>query len=192
MDFQQWLKLKQVKQPNPDYQKYWVSHPNNQEEIDSWKKQNTVKVFNFPLNKESFIHFTPNDSVESILQDQQLGREDHVVFAVSTSYGIWFPVVQFNHILNKSDKFPISRDDLKNAPKNKIQYIQRLVYSPKNHISAIHFQTNDKPDRGSVEEVYWSRPIQIKNAKVIDIRMAINRLKNTPYQIGENDTVEYV
>jgi hypothetical protein len=58
-------------------------------------------------------------------------------------------------------------------------------------ISAIIFTTNNMPQHGTVEEVYWDNPISLINTKIIETRIAISMLKNTPYQIDDNTIVNY-
>ena len=171
--FQDWLEslqLHQVIAPRDYTKRIYVSDDKNPEQIAAWQKQNTHKVFKFPLSKEKFIHFTPRENIPEILKTGLLKGSS--VFAVSTSFGKWFPRVQFTHI--KHDKNNKRSDQ----------------------IDAIVFKTNKIPAGAHGEEVIWHDSVPILNAQVISTRSAINILKHTPYgkEIEENDQnrVEYI
>lgn len=167
-------------------------HPNNQQQMKSWDKKNTKQIFQFPLEKEKFIHFTLKENVPLIIQTKKL-EGDHSIFAVSLSYGVWFPIVQYNHIISKSKKNFIPTHALRN-PTKKQRLLDRGMEIPslKDEIAAVVFQTNQIPKIAHAEEVIWDGPVNIYNFKEVDSRMAINLLKHSPYQIGSEDQVQYI
>ena len=164
--FCQWLENFEFSRsiPPPDYsKKIWVNDPKNPEQIASWQKERTAKIFKMPLKNDKFIHFTENKNEPFILKSQQLNGSS--VFAISTTFGKWYPEVQFTHIKKRIDE-----------------------------VTAIIFQTNKMPVSARAEEVVWHDDVPILNARVIPTRLAINILKKTPHRHEMNhymNEVEY-
>lgn len=156
--FQEWLESFELQQtiPPKDYTKrIWVSDDKNPEQISAWQRKNTRRVFTFPLSKEKFIHFTPKENVPEILKSGMLKGSS--VFAISTSFGIWYPRVQFTHIKHDSDKGRAGQTQ------------------------AILFQTNKPPVDSTYEEVVWHESVPVLNPQVMSTRDAIRVLKHTPH-----------
>jgi len=192
--FKLWLEemeLDKVIPPNERYKDIWVDDPKNPEQVAAWKRSETKKVYTFPLNKDKFIHFTLAEYVPQILEDSAIKAEGST-FAVSTSFGIWFPVVQFNHIINKKNDRTIAPMDLKNKLRHE-KMLKRGFRVPElgKEIQAIIFQTDKMPKIANVEEVVWDGDLPIKNVKQLTSREAIQILKHAPYKIGNDDEVKY-
>lgn len=196
IEFKKWLENLEFEKevPPSDLTKHiWVNQPNNQQQIDYWKKNNTKKHFTMPLNKDRFIHFSLNETIKSIVETNRIEYGNGGVFAVSCTYGKWVPIVQFNHIINKnkSKKF-LAPMDLKSNKKAQM-LISKGYQMPEfsKEISAVIFKTNEMPTSGFVEEVYWNKEISIFDCKEIGTRQAISILKNTSYNISDDDAVTY-
>lgn len=190
MKFKNWfeeLEQDQTILPNPRTKSIWVSDPKNPEQVNSWKKKNTRKLYQFPLAKEKFIHFSLKESIPEIVKSSTIKGEGST-FAVSLSYGIWFPVVQFDHIIRKKKEKTLHPKDFLNPRYKKNGY---RLGNLGEEIDAIIFQTDKLPKRGNAEEVIWEGDIPMKNAKTVTTREAIRMLKNTPYTIGNDDEVNY-
>ena len=189
--WQEQLQLDKTIAPNEKYKRIWVDDPNNPEQIAAWQRSQTKKVYTFPLNKEKFIHFTLAESVAQILADSTI-KSQGSTFAVSTSFGVWLPVVQYNHIISKKNDTTIAPRDLKNKLKYQ-KMLKRGYRVPElgKEIQAIIFQTDQIPKIAHSEEVIWEGDLKIKNAKQLTSREAIQILKHTPHQIGSNDEVKY-
>jgi len=194
MNFRQYLEnLEKVKEVPPrEFSKsFWVNDPNNPQQIDYWKKKNTYQVHKFPLAKDRFIHFSLKENIPSIVKAQEISG-DYSIFAVSLAYGIWFPMVQFNHIISKSKDKILSPMYLANK-KKKDQALAAGWKQAKlgDEIAAVSFQTHQMPRIANSEEVVWDGPLKIYNAEMMPSRAAIRLLKKTPYDIGTEDIVEY-
>lgn len=196
MDFLTWLenlKLRQEVPADPMYKDIWVNQPNNQQQVKSWEKNRGLKVYEFPLASEKFIHFTLKETVPQIIQSKQIGFGNAGVFAVSTNYGIWFPTVQFNHIMSKRKEMHLLPQDLR-----KPKFAQRMRekgWTQPNYgqeIAAVIFTTNQKPRSANAEEVVWDDAISLTDVKQLSTREAIQILKHTPHTIGSNDLVKYI
>ena len=185
------LELDKVIPPNERYKHIWVDDPNNPEQVAAWKRSETRKVYTFPLNKDKFIHFTLAEYVPQILEDSVIKSEGST-FAVSTSFGVWLPVVQYNHIINKKNDRTIAPMDLKNKLKYE-KMLKRGFRVPElgKEIQAIIFQTDKMPRIANVEEIVWDGDLPIKNVKQLTSREAIQILKHAPYKIGNDDEVKY-
>lgn len=195
MQFKKWfenLEFEKEVPPNERTKHIWVKQPNNQQQIDYWKKNNTKRHFTMPLNKDRFIHFSLNESIKAILETNKIEYGNAGVFAVSCTYGKWSPIVQFNHIINKNkNKKFLTPMDLKSK---KVQMLINKGYQMpefSKEISAVIFKTNEMPINGFVEEVYWDRAISVFDCKEVGTRQAITILKNTPNTISGDDSVTY-
>lgn len=188
--FKDWLEslnLQQTVLPDERSKRIWVAQPNNPQQIDYWKRNNTKNIYQFPLNQDKFIHFTLRDSLPEILQRQELtGTPGYSTFAVSLSYGKWIPVVQYNHIVTK--KGMTTPLDAKTSKR----VIKRPAANMGQEIVAILFQTDKLPKHGNVEEVVWDGSVPLKNVQAMSSRDAIRMLQHTPYKIGEDDQVQYI
>lgn len=199
MRFRNWLEeLEQdeVIPPSEASKRFWVSDPNNPEQVKAWQKSNTRRVYKFPLAQDKFIHFTLIETVPEILESKVI-KSAGTSFAVSLSYGIWFPVVQFNHIINKkgSRQGILAPMDLKRLSKNRAEKLLQNGWRLPNfgeEIGAVMFRTEKMPVRGNAEEVLWSGDIPLADVQQIDTRQAIRLLKKTPYDIGSDDEVRYI
>lgn len=189
--WQEQLQLDKTVAPNERYKHIWVDDPNNPEQIAAWQRSQTKKVYTFPLNKEKFIHFTLAESVAQILEDSMI-KSQGSTFAVSTSFGVWLPVVQYDHIIRKKNDRTIAPRDLKNKLKYQ-KMLKRGYRAPElgKEIQAIIFQTDQIPKIAHSEEVIWEGDLKIKNAKQLTSREAIQILKHAPHQIGSDDEVKY-
>ena len=192
MNFKNWLNLKQTIPPSEFRQHFYVNDPKNPEQITAWKRKLSKNVYDFPISRERFIHFTLPEYAEKIIEKRIIGLEGISVFAVSLSYGIWFPTVQFNHITAKRDDDKAMIYQLKRKD-SKEKLIAKGLTIPEygKEVIAIMFSTNDIPKTAHREEVVWDNPVEIHNFQLISTRDAINRLKHTPYSIGEDDLVHY-
>lgn len=176
-------------QPNEKYKNIYVRDEKNPQQVARWKKITTKKIYSMPLAEESFIHFTLCSTSNTILKEQKLTTD---CFAVSTTYGIWLPVVQYNHIINKKKEKLIPPLYLK-KPKEKKAYLSRGWKIPNfsEEICAILFKTNSIPKAARIEEVYWDHPLEIHSTSLLSSREAILRLKNCKYKINDQDEVRY-
>lgn len=197
MEFKQWfenLSLQQTIAPDDRWKHIWINQPNNLQQINSWQKINTKKIFDFPLNKDTFIHFTTPENAEKILSDNKFSGNYN--FAVSLSFGHWKPVVQFNHVIAKKDQKFLMPHELRKKDVSKKIASGRQVPEFSKELVAIIFKTNNKPKDATGEEVVWDGPVDFINARIIPVRDGIRLLKKTPY--GEqmkssfNNSVNYV
>ena len=195
LEFKKWvenLEFEKEVPPNELTKHIWVNQPNNQQQIDYWKKNNTKKHFKMPLNKDRFIHFSLNETIKSIVETNKIEYGNAGVFAVSCTYGKWLPTVQFNHIINKNkNKKFLAPMDLKSKKAQMLINKGYQIPEFSKEISAIIFKTNEIPTSGHVEEVYWNKEISIFDCKEIGTRQAISILKNTPTKISDDDAVTY-
>jgi hypothetical protein len=200
MQFKQWLEVDLHKTIPPDekFKNIYVNDLNNPQQHQAWQRNNTHKIWRFEIAKDRFVHFTLPESADKIIQDQII--ENERVFAISLVWGMWFPVVQFNHIIDKKKEKLISPIELKNqSPAKRLEKIQKLQsrgWKMPNYgeeVVAIVFQTNQLPTIGHKEEVIWNGPLKIKNSTIASSREAILRLKHTPYGniVGNEDVVQY-
>lgn len=113
-------------------------------------------------DKDLFVHFTTPENAANILQTKQLGQSDSSVFAISLSYGHFFPEVQTTHT---------GKD------------LSGLV--------GVIFSTPIPPKVGYGEEVVWDGPIPIENPEIISADDAQAMLGEAPAPIGEDDQVVY-
>ena len=197
MDFRLWLEKLELKStevsPISDYLRF---DRNNPQEVQSIQNRYTARIWQFPLAKDYFIHFTLSERVEEILRAKELGpRTDtgdgYNVFAVSCSFGIWFPIVQFNHIITKKKERVVSPLELRTGKSKKM--LERGYRMPNfgQEIAAIRFRTNKVPDVAHSEEVVWHGTVPLIEASAITTREAVNILKHSQYKISEQDTVQY-
>jgi hypothetical protein len=176
--------------PNTKYQSFFVKDPNNPQQVNSWQKNNTKQIYKFPINKEVFIHFTLTETISEILAS---GNINAPVYAISRTFGKWFPRVQYDHIIRKKQQKLMTPSDL-SKPLKRAEY-DKSGWSVPNFgelISAIMFQTTVIPYSATPEEVYWEvdkLPINVKGT--LSSRQAITLLKNVPYKINDNDQVSY-
>jgi hypothetical protein len=188
MNFKLWLENLELVSVTPP-SKYLLKYLNlkNPQELKKHYKNN----YKFPLNQDKFIHFSLAENIPEIVKSQKLGSESSN-FAVSCSFGIWFPLVQFNHIITMRKKKLLSPSNLRKKSE-KEELLKRGYEIPEfnKEISAVIFQTKEMPNSANVEEVVWHGPVPIYNVKAISTRLAINILKNAPYKIGNDDTVQY-
>lgn len=125
------------------------------------------RLYEMPLSKDTFVHFTTPDRAEAIVESGKLlMRPPHPKFgtdtvnAVSTTYGVWQPGVQTTHL---------SRRDL----------------------VAVLFQTDTVPKYGYVEEVVWDRDVKLRNPRIVSFQKATGMLKRAPVRIDDGDKVVY-
>lgn len=194
MNFAEWLneilEPTQTIPPDERFKNIFVNDPNNPQQVATWQRKETKQIYRFPLNKEWFIHFS---LVETISQIIKYGEElTGPVYAISRSFGKWVPGVQYDHIISRKPNTMSPsklRDPMKRAKYEKAGW---AVPNFGEAISAITFQTNIPPTSAHPEEVYWEVDhLPVQGAKALSSRMAINMLKNVPYQIGNNDQVTY-
>jgi len=189
------LKFSREIEPNSNHMRFYVSDPKNPQQVAHWRKITSKKVFSLPLAEERFIHFSLKESIEQIFETKKIGYGLNGVFAVSTTYGIWLPDVQYSHIIRKSkDRKVIPPADLKKIDDKKLDNLLNKGWRvPKfsEELSAIIFKTKEMPKVGNVEEVYWDKEISIFEDRILSSREAINILKHCPYRIGNEDLVEY-
>lgn len=196
MEFKLWLEqltLKQTISPDDKYKHIWVKDDKNPQQVNNWIKNNTRKIFEFPLNKDTFIHFTLKENASKIIADEVINTDP--VFAISLNFGIYLPVVQYNHIISKRKQKLIQPMDLKNKDKTNIM-LQKGWQIPNfgEEIVAIKFKTNIVPSRANKEEVIWNSPLLIHNISIISSREAIRMLNHTMYskQMSGDDEVKYI
>lgn len=194
MNFKLWLELEFKNNVEPKFDistANWIDQKNPQE-VERLRKNLTYRNFEMKLKDETFIHFTLTESISAILESKYITVP---AFAVSCTYGIWLPVVQFNHIINKKKQNLFNPATLKNISKNPKLADKYKNFSMPNFsqdISAIIFKTNTTPKFGRKEEVYWeAENINLIEAKLLSTREAINILKHTPKTIEENDIIYY-
>lgn len=196
MEFKYWLEqfeLKSVIPPHERTKHIWVSDPKNPQQIAAWHRQRTEKVFNFPLSKEKFIHFTLANSATEIIKNKNLIFGD--VCAVSLSFGFWAPIVQFNHIITKKKEKLLSPSQIKKSKLMPKKFIGWEIPNFQEEIVAILFKTDKYPTSARAEEVIWSGSVPLIDPKIIPLRDAILLLKNTPYNKNmdkNNDFVNYI
>jgi hypothetical protein len=198
MYFRSWLESLEltatVQEPiNP----YLSMDRNNPQAVQKWQKFYTQKRYRFPLAKDSFIHFTLIENIPSILQSNRIGKEwyeaDTGVFAVSTSFGKWVPIVQFNHIISRKAK-TLSPLELRTRDRRVIDKLMSRGYRLANHqeeIGAIRFTTSKMPQSAHPDEVVWLKEVPFASAMALPLRQAIAILKHTPHQIEVDSYVEY-
>lgn len=187
--FKLWLeKLELIKhEPIPDdywtkqggaYARIYDNQHKNPEFLKSFQNRRSTTTYTMPIEDDSFIHFAPNDTIEKIFQDQKLKTD--VNFAVSTTFGIWFPQVQYSHI-SKMLPDAIYSSTMKELKKSKKPIPpNKRIPDYGNEISAIRFKTNAIPKSATPEEVFWDKPIEIYDTEILSSREAINILKHTP------------
>lgn len=199
MKFKQWLEnleLLKTVLPNERFKNIWVNQPNNIQQINYWKKQNTSNIFQFPLNQDKFVHFTLRENAPKILSDNLIKSDP--AFGISLNFGMWLPVVQFAHIIRKRNSKLFSPGDIAKLSAERRQQLEKDGWQLPNfgqEIVAIVFKTDKLPNSAHREEVVWDGPLPIKDAQVMSSRDAIRMLKKTPYGDkldANNDSVEYV
>lgn len=191
MEFKQWfenLEQDRTQIPNIKHKIIWVKDDKNPEQINYWKKNNTHKIYKISIKNDSFIHFSLTENIPLIIEQKEISG-DWSIFAVSLSYGNWFPGVQFNHIIRKKKQKLISPSDMVNKEK----YLKKGYTIPnlKEEISAVLFTTNQIPKYGRIDEVVWDGPLKLTTARFIETRTAINMLKHPKYKIDSEDEVNY-
>ena len=201
MNFKLWLeKLELMKQePIPDdywtkdggvYAKIYRNRHKNPQWLKSHQKENTTSTYTMPIQDDSFIHFAPNETIEQINKDQKLKTQSN--FAVSTTFGFWFPIVQYSHI-SRMIPYTIEPKNVKKMKRPIPPRFKILDYG--NEISAIRFKTNTIPSSATPEEVWWDKPVDLYDTELLSSRDAINILKHTPeyknMSPGRN-VIEYV
>jgi hypothetical protein len=191
MTFRSWLEsLTLAATEQKPLSPYLKINRKNPQEVQKWQRMYTEESYRFPIAKESFIHFTLSEYVPEILQNNGLGKDsyddDTGIWAVSTSFGIWYPMVQFNHIIGRKQKV-IAPLDMKNSSKHVNKLVSRgwRVPNYQEEIQAIRFVTTKIPLNASPTEVVWHKEVPFTSAKAMSIRDAIQILKHTPYQIKE-------
>ncbi len=166
------MELQQEIPPSDYSKKIAVSDPNNPQQLSAWKRTFGKKIYKFPLKNDKFVHFSLQENLPDILKAQVLRGP---AFAVSLSFGVWNPGVQFNHIV-RSKGGNVREPNLSQQ------------------IGAIIFQTSQIPTNpGTMEEVYWENGVPLQNASIISAREAIQRLKHTPYALKDSqEFVQYI
>ena len=119
------------------------------------------------IKDDLFIHFTPKDRAEQIVESGKLlfnppyekfGIE--AIGAISAIWGEFVPGVQTTHI---------DGDD----------------------IVAVLFKTNSIPKYGYVEEVLWGNDVALINPQIISKEDAIKILRTNGSQVLESDRIRY-
>jgi len=133
--------------------------------------KNDRNAYFMSVEDDVFIHFAPKKEAVQIAKSKKLDPSFSdtfvdAVFAVSLTYGEFYPSVQIHNIGGKR-----SRDF--------------------NDYVAIVFKTSDKPKVGYSTEVVWNGIVNLQIIKYLTVNGAINLLKNVQYKIGENDYVLY-
>lgn len=190
--FKEWLTLQQTVPPDERSKHVWVTDPRNRQQVASWERQRTTRVFSFPLARDRFVHFTLPESAAEIMASNRIDGPDGV-YAVSLMWGAWVPVVQFNHIVGKKQKLlqphmlrdPESSRRLQATGWRKPEYGKEVV--------GVVFRTAHLPQAARKEEVYWGGPVPITDARQVAAREAIRMLQHAPYGrlVGEDDAVQY-
>lgn len=186
MNFKLWLeKLELIKQePVPDdywtradgiYARIWGNQHKNPQWLKAHQKENTTSTYTMPIEEDSFIHFAPNETIEQINKDQKLKTKSN--YAVSTTFGFWFPQVQYSHI-SRMLPHTIEPKNVKKLKRPIPPKFKILDYG--NEISAIRFKTNSIPSSATPEEVWWDKPVELYDTEILSSREAINILKHTP------------
>ena len=165
-------------------------------------QQATEHDYVMNVQEDSFIHFTPADTLDSIEKSKALGPNGETVFAVSTTYGEYVPVVQFTWPMRKTEQAEEVKQrmfsdlrDLKeeykqtNSPKtyDEIQILEEAISEVSEHddelrenMVAIHFKTSKKPAVGYSEEVKWEGPVPLDSYEIISPDAAISTIKGSP------------
>lgn len=184
--FKLWLeKLELIKhEPIPD--EYWTkangafakiygNQHKNPQWLKSHQKENSTTTYTMPIQDDSFIHFAPNETIEQINKDQKLKTQSN--YAVSTTLGFWFPIVQYSHI-SRMIPYTIEPKNIKKLKRPIPPRFKILDYG--NEISAIRFKTNTIPSSATPEEIWWDKPVDLYDTELLSSRDAINILKHTP------------
>lgn len=164
------LQIKSISEPLPSTLSPFQNL--NKQGIEKWKKQLTSKTFQYPLNQDKFIHFAPKSLISKIKKENKIRGNYGSTYAISTSFGIYLPKVQFR--ITKQAGLPAG--------------------STEETLGAILFKTNEMPILAKADEVIWkTNYIDIYDVKEISYRLAISILKHTPYgdMLNWNDSVEY-
>lgn len=127
--------------------------------------------YRMSVKDDVFVHFAPKKIAHQIAKTKTLDPNFSdtfvdAVFAISLTYGIFYPKVQIHNI--GGDRSGDWND-----------YV------------GIVFKTNDVPKIGRIEEVTWNGIVHLNSVKFLSVESVINLLKNTPYKIKENDYVIY-
>lgn len=175
------LKLKNIETRKflDDYYKIFKIAPTDKQSRDSWLKKNSRNFYQYPLNKDKFIHFAPASVISSILDEKVLKGNNGYVFAISTTFGNYVPGIQYR---------------IKGAGKMKGHVAGAPRGSREAVLGAVIFQTDVLPIQGSSYEVVWEGDfLSIKDVKEINYRLAISILKNSPLgsKVKWGDDVEY-
>lgn len=124
-------------------------------------------VWEMDVSKDEFIHFTPADRAQEILESGKLlfrppykkfGGD--AVYAVSTQWGGFQPRVATTHYGDVD-------------------------------LVGILFKTGVPPKVGFWEEVSWDRDVPLKQARIVPYPKAVGMLRRTPHQISPDDMVVY-
>jgi len=135
---------------------------------------NYGKYFRMNIEDDSFIHFTTQKRANEIMQSGVIQLNPpysgyvKAVFAVSVTYGVWFPSVQTTHIKSWMDV--TGYDD-----------------TP---LVAVHFMTDIKPIGSHKTEVVWHQDVPLLTADIISVSEAKDMIENNN-QLSDDDEVHY-
>ena len=135
--------------------------------VETGEKTWNGLIYSMPLARETFIHFTVADRVETILASGKLlfnppFKKSGVdsVFAISRTYGVLQPTVQTTHFKNVA-------------------------------LMAIQFKTHTLPKYGYVEEVLWDEDVTLLQPEVLEPGRAAALLRRPPVRLRDGDMVTY-
>lgn len=195
MNFKLWLeKLEPIsKEPIPEdywtknggvYARIYQNQHLNPQWLQSFRKDKETITYTMPIQDDKFIHFAPKEIIQQIYNSNILGKSG--AYAVSTTFGKWFPQVQYTHISRMLPNSLYITDIEK-----KIKKPNKRTPDFGKEIDAIIFQTNEPPQSATAEEVWWDKSIKIYNTQILSSRDAINILKHTPEKLDYPHIVRY-
>lgn len=127
--------------------------------------------YQMDLSQDEFVHFTTMSRAQEILKSGRLMMNPphdkfgtDTVDAVSLTYGVSIPEVQWTHTKTSDD----------------------------DPLVAVRFKTNILPQRATAEETKWITDVPLINPQIISKDEAINLINHSPEKIGELSHVIYM
>jgi len=129
--------------------------------------------YKLPVSADRFVHFTTSRRADEILEAGRLLMNPpykkmgiDVVNGISTIYGAFVPGVQLSHVRSTAKK-------------------------ELDHVVALVFKTNTRPDYGRREEVVWTRDVVLKGPRVLPLDKGASLIMGSPERIEDDDLVNY-
>jgi hypothetical protein len=124
-------------------------------DVPSWR---SGKTFLGDVSEDLFVHFTTKENAEKILATSTLGEDGFSTFAVSTTYGIFYPGVQTTHIKGENLVAVVFSTDAKPTH----GYIEEVVWNGATPIRNIEIISVD-----DASSLLSQAPVKIEDDDVV-------------------------